>query len=131
MKYLFALLIALTLTSVQAADNEIKLTTLNQSWHFSRENQNENHKGVGLEYHFEDKHLGLITFTNSHNDSSVVAYIGEEYFEIHDIHLGLIAGAATGYDDLQEVAGVTARYKYFRFIVTPVLLAAGFVFPLN
>ena len=104
---------------------------------------NEVHNGLGLTLTLPESDsitskatFGITSYTNSHDKQSIMISVSKEFWNIADeVHIGLGAGIASGYQDHLSVpaaAWVSARYKWV--VVTHVPLAVttlGFHIPFN
>ena len=128
----FILALALLAGCGQSLAGDYSFITLNKSWHYKLEGQNENHQGIGLEYR-TGNHIRLsgIYFKNSFNNQSFLFSATKNYIQYSNINIGLVAGFATGYEKTKVVAGVSVEYKYIRLVITPILTVVGFAVPLN
>lgn len=124
MRFIILLLLSFT---ANAAD--LGITTINASYHFNRDKEykESGHNGVGLQLKLEDGAvIGAVRYTNSFNEGAEIYYLGQQgqYF-------GFVAGFAKGYRQSTILLGATAKYKYVKFIITPVVAAVGLDIPVN
>lgn len=85
---------------------------------------NERHNGIGLtltlpesDSMFGGATFGAMTYTNSHNEDSILVSVSKEFWDIADtVHIGIGAGVASGYEEEMNIpvaAWATIRYKWF------------------
>ena len=102
------------------------LTYYAKSEHFSSLPYNQDHEFIGIEL---DNGLGLATFKNSYYKRSVMITYSRYWNVYHNVDFVATAGAATGYDGVNECLGSIkiklcpvlsigfqySRFKYFIF----------------
>lgn len=93
--------------------------TLNVSYHFDRNGQNEVHKGIGIEC----DNIGLVKYTSSlWTDATLLYYLPNDY---------LLVGYAHGYPDPLPVVGLYRDFRFndhfsMRSLLFPPVVALGF-----
>lgn len=116
------ILIAPKAEAVEEDQYTVGLTYMCCSKHTS-EADNEQHNGVGLSLSLPESDsmfggatLGVMGYNNSHNQDSIMLYVSKEFWDIAEqVHIGVGAGIASGYQDemaIPAAAWVHARYKW-------------------
>ncbi len=120
MKYLLLLIIF-----AFPAHAEMRIITLDRSWHYFDEDNkyNDKHGGIGLEVTDGARSYSLIHYTNSYNGESWLFSTERD---------GWVTGFATGYDHIDIfpfAAYQITMFKYLRVTFTPVVAYSSIVIP--
>ena len=148
MKYLLLILLLFSAPTLA----EVRINTLNLSYHFDRESPfNKSHKGLGIEVEtWDNLYLGLTHFENSfYQKSRMLTIIGEYQIGDSELYWGPMFAYSDGYsckpiseedpqgavkcsgNDYQMLAGITTKWKAIRLHITPILMAVGLVFEIK
>lgn len=139
------LLLIATSTATFSDVGDVRIVTLTKSWHYDSKDKdedeprqyNENQKGIGIEIGI-DRYtwIGYLRFSNSfYRDSRMINLHYERPLD-NNFYIGGMFGFSDGYDRIknnrkkdphQGFAGVTVRWKFIRFTITPVVAGVGII----
>ena len=112
----------------------ISVGTILKSHHFSRNDFNETHHGIYL--NFEQWSVG--TYLNSGSEQSVFVTYNPELYRNKLLKVNLVAGVADGYEgwnyaqgEYLPMLGVSANWMNLRTMLSFDVVAFGFELPLN
>lgn len=128
MTYVLAIL-ALSLSMGTATAESLRVGGMPISYHMDREDDNEIHQGVFIEWvdqvegkGYKEEYVGFMNFNNSFSDSSKLYYYGREWGR-GDFTYGWAGGLVVGYDfPIAPVAAATMTLDHSEHLSSRLLI---------